>query len=306
MLTELLFNMFVDWLSPLEYDGRAHVKLPDSDPRLAIGQLLQWELGNAAAAISVLCDRVLVPLNGLLARSDARDKAARLVQYALRTVVGVLAVLQPSEARRRLVQTLGRLMLTLSSARRTHRWLRLAPLLALRRQSALWEEPLWAPRALALGSKLATLGFLGYDHVRWLQEHGLVRGAARESGVTSMRFGTLAHSCNLTIALLHASASSAPTVRGQWGWLQRRRSASARELAEGEAAEGEAAADEAAADEARAASLREAGLQLMYMLQSAHEGKVPLLQSNDTAVGLMGVLSSALALQRMWPRVETC
>ena len=68
------------------------------------------------------------------------------------------------------------------------------------------------------------------------------------------------------------------------------------------AAAGEAAADEAAADEARAASLREAGLQLMYMLQSAHEGKVPLLQSNDTAVGLMGVLSSALALQRMWPR----
>ena len=43
VLTELLFNMLVDWLSPLEYDGLARVTLPENDPRLRIVALVRWE-----------------------------------------------------------------------------------------------------------------------------------------------------------------------------------------------------------------------------------------------------------------------
>ena len=50
-IIEFLFNGLVDHLMPLEFDGLAHVKLSETDPRLQLSAVLRWELENIKAAI---------------------------------------------------------------------------------------------------------------------------------------------------------------------------------------------------------------------------------------------------------------
>ena len=93
-------------------------------------------------------------LEGLLGRSDGRDKLGRLVQYACRMVAGRLKQMQPSEARSEIIRILTKVMGTLGDSRRTNRWLKgVTPLLALREGLAARNEALWGHWCLAVGSK---------------------------------------------------------------------------------------------------------------------------------------------------------
>ncbi len=289
MLTELVLNFLVDWLSPLEYDGRAHIKLAENDPRLRIGELLRWELSNALRAGEWISSRVLQPVNDVLSRADGRDKAARLVQYAVRLALGVLSRLSPSAARRQLALTFAKVMSTLSDARRTHRWLKLAPLLALRSGSPLWSEPSPAGRLLGMASQLSTVVFLGFDHRRWLQQHGLVSGSAARSGRYAMRLLAFTHACNALLAL----SKLRPRLASQQQQRQQQDGA-AQEAVETEE------------ERRRADGLiwREGGKQLLCMLQAGHNGQVPGLQTDDALVGAMGVLTASSDLAAIWRGVR--
>ena len=47
MLASLASNYMVDYLTPVVFDGRAHVvDLPSGDPRLKLEQILAWEFNN--------------------------------------------------------------------------------------------------------------------------------------------------------------------------------------------------------------------------------------------------------------------
>ena len=164
-------SLLLDWLTPVDFDGAAHVSLRESDARLKLEALLAWELRNLLELLDGISRRLLLPLQGLLAQSEARDKLARLVQYTLLMINGLVVALGgPSAATARLRAV----MRPLADARQTGRWLKgVAPLLALRGEMAAWASAsrlgAGAPRdrleaAPAIASKLVLLGYFLLDH----------------------------------------------------------------------------------------------------------------------------------------------
>ena len=85
-MTEMAFNWVVEYLSPQEYDGAAHIVLPRNDKRLRVGALLQWERDNAARMV----EQRLVPMASFFTSLKARDKLGRLFQYLCRLLQGLL------------------------------------------------------------------------------------------------------------------------------------------------------------------------------------------------------------------------
>ena len=232
-LIEFFFNSLLESLLPLEFDGRAHIRLPETDQRLQLGSLLRWELHNVLAALRELHDvrtcycprltlpatdppalrpQVLKPLERVLMLSDARDKAARLVQFALATAVGVLAAVPQSLVRRDLVATLGSLEEALADARRTFRWLAGAPqLLTLMEGPPTTEQAASEPRshrALAAANRLLLLAFLSFDHLRWLQQHGLAAGPSSRAARLSMKLLAASYGCGLILNLSQANMTA--------------------------------------------------------------------------------------------------
>lgn len=295
--TDLLINALVDWLTPSEYDGRAYVSLPEADPRLRISALLRWEVDNVAAGLQTLSEHGLQPIRSFFVPSTARDKAARLVQYTLRLVMGVLARLPPSKARLHCTKTLGTIVLSLANARRTLRLFELGPFAAV--LSAGGAAPAASSRAIAcrlllLCGRWAVACFHSLDRGRWLQDHGLLGGDARRTGRLSMRCLALAHACRAMRELLDAFAtadlhSTLDVLREAKRGCDLDRGASL-DVRLGGREDREAAL----------ASLREAFKQMLCLLQAAHYGRVPLLRTNDIAVGTMGVLTTLDDLRILW------
>ena len=96
----------------------------------------------------------MLQLEGLLGRSDGRDKLGRLVQYACRMVAGRLKQMEPSDAQAETIRILTKVMGSLGDSRRTNRWLKgVSPVLALREGLAARNEALWSRWCLAVGSK---------------------------------------------------------------------------------------------------------------------------------------------------------
>ena len=205
MIIELLFNILLEHLMPVEFDGRAHISLPLSDPRLGLLSVLRWELGNVENAVRGAC----APTQRMLAQSDVRDKLGRLVQYACRMIVGLLSEMPPDVARREAAVILTKLMAAIGDARRCFRWLQgVSPILALCEASEARGEPRWADWTLAVGNKVALLGFLSLDHARWLRHHGVLQGPHRPTARRSMRWLTVAYACNLLLALSRAAQTA--------------------------------------------------------------------------------------------------
>ena len=273
-MTEMVFNYVVEYLSPQEYDGTAQIVLPRNDKRLRVSALLQWERDNAARVV----EQRLVPMTSFFASLKARDKLGRFFQYLFRLLQGLL---ERSGHQRHLLPIVKKLILTLSNARRTFRVMEFGPLLTLARgvSTVYQEEPFWAH---ALGAMALQALFNLTDRLRWLQEHQLVSGDYRTTGRTAMRALCACHALQCLRRLLHA-ASIHLEVRAGEG------------KGNGRSAEG--------LDERRAEMrtfLRDALKQWSCCLQCAHIGKVPYLQSNDVAVGLMGVATTASDLRDIW------
>ena len=86
-------SLLLDWLTPVDFDGAAHVSLKESDPRLKLEALMTWELKNLLELLNLVSRHLLLPLQGLLAQSEARDKLARLTQYTLLMANGLIVAL---------------------------------------------------------------------------------------------------------------------------------------------------------------------------------------------------------------------
>ena len=261
ILTDLAFNAVVDWLSPVEYDGSALMSLPPTDPRLQPSALLAWEVRNYLGWINEL----LVPLRKNLASTSARDKLVRFVQYALTVILGAMAMSPRHERQHWLFQALRKLRFTISTARRTFRFLEFGPILSLVDCSRIVRdgEPYWPARIISITSVFA---FSLLDRLRWLQEHNLCHGNALKTAVRAMRFICISNAASVLRQLLRVCTATAASQGEARLWL------------------------------------RDALKQMLCLLQAAHIGQVPYLQTHDVLVGLAGMATTGDDLLAIWRR----
>ena len=276
-------SLLLDYLTPVDFDGAAHVSLKESDPRLRLEALLTWELKNLLELLDLISRRVLLPLQGLLAQSDARDKLARLTQYTLLMVNGLVVALGgPSSAAARLRAV----MKPLADARQTGRWLKgVTPLLALRGELAACAS---APRfgaAPAIASKLALIGYFLLDHLVWLQKARVLGGDASRSSRRSLRLLAAVHACSLLQLGMRVARQNQPEVRSQLAAVVR-----------GEARPSCSLELRLAAR----ALLRE----LMLLVQAAHNAH--LLRTHDSLVGFLGVCTGLDDVSKLWRKACEC
>ena len=290
IVSDLVFNAAIESLTPAEYDGATFMRLPPTDPRFRILTLLRWEVSNVLATVESIGNG-LSPLRTFFSTAKARDTFGRLVQYILRLVTSILSVMPPSGARRSAARTISAVALSFSDARRTVRTLEFAPFVnAFTTVSS--KEPL-----LIIAARWAIACFHSLDRLRWLQQHslglGLLGGSTRTTAKLSFRLLFVAHSCRALQELRNAAATS------EFLRLRQLREWSGRDGSTRTGSNGHAPCDDRVA---MIANLREAAKQLLCMLQAAHIGKVPLLQTSDVAVGLMGVATSWDDVSTMWRR----
>ena len=334
LLFSVLTEYFAESLSPLEYDGRALLRAGDkSDLRAA----LAWEARNAARLADFVADELLRPLQLFLRSSDARDKLGRLVQYALRLLLGLCAALPFAKAPSALVARLRSLMETISDARRTHRWLKgISPLLALRAsaRAPAEESSLWS---LGVAEQFGLLAYTTLDHWRWCQQHGAAPGGGdyRATARRAMRWLAAAHAAKivhllvvggrtpagrarlreLRAAALRLGVDAHAALRDAWPAaalpaLQRRAAAWQAELAlaHADAEAGFCFIGGAGGGKGELAlyarCVDEVRRQLMLLAQAAHIGK--LFETHDALIGALGVATSATDLWRIgWPRIKS-
>lgn len=297
MLQDIVLNAIVDWLSPAEYDGLAVVTLPEGDKRLQLPSLLKWEAQNVIALsdkASHLLSGHLVACRDLFSAAKARDKSGRLVQYALRLLIGALCrASSPAIAQGEHIQALRQAQQKMSDARRTFRFLEFGPIVDLLNLRLQGESSLIRRLLLIVGRWAAAL-FSCLDRVRWLQDRRMLQGHAGTTAQRAMRCLATAHACNL-IRLLHKALK----MRGL-GQRLRLSGSGAPANAVFAGPDGEAAPSNTMERVELLETLRDAAKQTLCLLQAAHLGNVPLLCSNDVAVGLMGVLTSADDLHILW------
>ena len=276
-------SLLLDWLTPVDFDGAAHVSLKESDARLKLEALLAWELKNLLELLDVISRRLLLPLQGLLAQSVARDKLARLTQYALLMINGLVVALGgPASASARLRAV----MKPLGDARQTGRWLNgVAPLLALRGELAACASAPPFGAAPAIASKLALIGYFLLDHVVWLQKARVLGGDASRTSRRSLRLLAAVHACSLLQLGMRVARQNQPEVRTQLAAVVR----------------GEARPS--CSQELRLAAralLRE----LMLLVQAAHNAH--LLRTHDSLVGFLGVCTGLDDVTKLWRKAREC
>ena len=312
-LAEIIVATIVDKITPVEFDPSPHILLPEDDPRLTVSSLLQWELRNVQLAFEKISDELLAPFKAFLNSAAARDKLARLVQYALLVPMGLL------HPRRHIRANCERLREALSDARRTFRWFQgVTPLLALRPTAPVHEErrlDLWG---LSVGAHLGMLTYTLLDHRRWLQRLKLVSGEASRSAARAESCLAAMHLCNL-VALVrrvgmrpHECERHQERARRLLGhvllqWLlpalRRLLPETTEQFVPPErrmAIETALSADAPPMPPpigAERETLRTGARELMCFLQSAHIGK--LFRTHDTFVGILGAVTSAMDIHRL-------
>lgn len=282
-------SLLLDWLTPVDFDGAAHVSLRESDARLKLEALLAWELRNLLELLDRIARQLLLPLQGLLAQSEARDKLARLVQYTLLMINGLVVALGgPSAAA---AARLRAVMRPLADARQTGRWLKgVAPLLALRGELAACASATrlgaGAARdrlaaAPAIASKLALLGYFLLDHVVWLQKARVLGGEASRTSRRSLRLLAAVHACSLLHVGMRVARHNEPEVRAQLAAVVR------------------GGARPSSSQELRLAA-RELLRELMLLVQAAHAAH--LVRTHDSLVGFLGMCTGLEDVGRLWRR----
>lgn len=288
LVTDLAFNALVDWLSPVEFDASRLSRLKSNDRRLRATALLAWEAQNAVATTTA----ALAPLKSFFTGASARDKAARLLQYLCKLVVGVLTAIElrgaGSAATQLVAKRLKALQLEISRARRTFRMCEVGPLLTLTRlPAAMAAEPFPLARLCA---SVASAGFNIVDRVRWLREHGALEGEAKNAALLAARLQCFAFVASAVRLLLRAASTAEAARLG---------SSVRTALGLRSADRASASASVADASELRK-HVADALRSLLCAWQAGHVGKLPLvIRTHDAVVGLMGVLTSARDLVEM-------
>jgi len=208
MLSELLFSFFLEWITPLEYNGTALVDatMTGCQHDFATIELLRGELADLSFGMRWLLDQVVRPLAAFLEMPNARDKSLRLLQEACVLALGLIKEMRATSSRLSAMTNLLELQRHLSSSRRAFRLFSFfTPMLALCEATPTAQHQPSPEDLLRTGAHLGTLGFSLLDSLRWLQQFQLASGSASTTSRRALRCLALRHACALAIALLHAS-----------------------------------------------------------------------------------------------------
>ena len=249
-----------------------------------------------------------------LATTDGRDKLYRLVQYAAKTVRGVLA---GREADGTLAVALTKAAILEACMLDSRKVLRLArgvnivaKRLRQRNGTVSYSRVDWArelPAALEALGDAGLFGFFAADHLAWLYRSKLWEESGKRDGVASGgaywgiqagRFYLLASVALLVQQLVRGSALLRMTLLAMLRRLQQRKSVGATSNAATTAAT--ASRSPAVSVEARgwlATTLRYA-CDVLIGLNMSRPGKY-----SQTYVGIAGMISSLVQIAQLWPAV---
>jgi alpha-D-ribose 1-methylphosphonate 5-triphosphate synthase subunit PhnH len=208
--------------------------------------------------------------NSAMGKAEFKEKFGRVLQYGARMISGILTdadKLSPSKDRQDLISKINSFQSVLGDARRTFRFfkeLSVAPTIPKDLQEA---DPV--NLGLTVCSKLSLLAFFMADHYLWLQKAKIVRsGNAADTLKTAMKFFLVTHTLNFALQMkkLKEMLDSAGTSKYS---------------------------------EAKKNQLvQQCVKSLLLMVQAAHISGV--FETNNTLVGLAGVISSGMDCKQMW------
>mmetsp|Transcript_39976 Transcript_39976/g.87117 ORF Transcript_39976/g.87117 Transcript_39976/m.87117 type:complete len:221 (+) Transcript_39976:27-689(+) len=215
----------------------------------------------------------LAAVNSLCLTYEGRDKLARFFQFGSRAVMGFTA--ESSKASMRDVSTNARnLMVSLAAARRAFRFGRELPVILSIPKA--WHLPDLLDRVMELSQKVTLLMFFGIDHIGWLQQIRLLR-SGRLRGVGTVQLGLKW----LTLSMLIATLCSAR----DWWRLRTTKS-------EGEEEKGKQQLQQ----QCKVGVVRN----FFMAVQVAHLSR--LLETHDAFVGTLGMITSVIDLETVWPK----
>lgn len=292
MLASLASNYMVDYLTPVVFDGRAHVvDLPSGDPRLKLEQILAWEFNNLLDLFERASQQMLLPLQAFFARADARDQLGRLVQYALLMAQGLLATLTPSEAKKALAARIKEVVKPVSDFRRTGRWGKeVKPVLALRDQAhAAWAKGVTVAMLPAAASKISHISHLMLDRKVWLMKVRLLSGTESVTQRRSLRALAFTHA----FGFLQLCLKTGRTDEAQL-WLR----GVARRLLSGctRADDADGAASDMSPELLQ--GLKDCVRELLLLVQALHQAH--MVRTHDALVGALGVCTGVYDVRRQW------
>ena len=297
MLASLASNYIVDYLTPVVFDGRAHVVgLPSGDPRLKLEQVLAWEFNNLLDLFERASQQMLLPLQAFLSRADARDQLGRLVQYALLMAQGLLATLTPSEAKKALAARVKEVLKPVSDFRRTGRWGKeVKPMLALRDQAhAAWTKGMAAAMLPAVASKMSLISHLMLDRKVWLMKAQLLSGSESVTQRLSLRALAFSHA----FGFLHLCLRTGRTEEARL-WLRR----VARRLLSGCARVDDVDGATSETSPELVQALKDCVRELLLLVQAVHQAH--MVRTHDALVGALGVCTGVYDVRRQWLSVAS-
>lgn len=296
MLASLASNYIVDYLTPVVFDGRAHVAdLPSGDPRLKLEQILAWEFNNLLDLYERASQKMLLPLQAFFARADARDQLGRLVQYAMLMAQGLL-LLTPSEAKKALAARIKEVVKPVSDYRRTGRWGKeVKPMLALRDQAhAAWSKGVTAAMLPAVASKISLISHLMLDRKVWLMKVRLLDGTESVTQRRSLRALAFSHAFGFLQLCLKTGRTDEARL-----WLRRL----ARRLLSGCARADDSDGTVSDMSPELVQGLKDCVRELLLLVQALHQAY--MVRTHDALVGALGVCTGVYDVRRQWLSVAS-
>eukprot|EP00927_Polykrikos_kofoidii_P000087 TRINITY_DN10039_c0_g1_i3.p1 TRINITY_DN10039_c0_g1~~TRINITY_DN10039_c0_g1_i3.p1 ORF type:complete len:282 (+),score=29.98 TRINITY_DN10039_c0_g1_i3:91-936(+) len=212
-----------------------------------------------------------------LAKSEARDKVGRIVQYGCRFLQGSLVHMPATLPLQAWKPAIAEVQTTLAWARRTHRWGKEMP-----HVPALAEALFCKGDLLEAGQRGVLIMFLIQDHIYWLLKVGLLKFKAYtpiEWHRRNLRFIILSHVLNFTLCLRSIRRIQAKQIQGGKQCTESR--------------EEVAKAEQEIYDNKK--------MMFRYVLTTIQMSHVSrLVNLDDWYIGLMGMVSSYIDASKQW------
>jgi len=251
-------------------------------------QALQLAAGPFTMLIFLLLQTIKKELSGthasqlydniwkFLCKAEARDKVGRMVQYACRSLQGML-VHMPNSPLHGYKAAIAEVQTTLAWARRTHRWGKEMP------HIPKLAKAIAAGNLLDITQSAVLVTFLVQDHIYWLLKVGILKFKTYtpiQWHRRNLRFITFSHVLNFSVCLREIS----------------------RIRAKQQSKDPEYIGSDKAIQKAEAAIYENKRQMFRYVLtfiQMSHVAQIKVM--DDWYIGLMGIVSSYIDASKQWP-----
>jgi len=210
-------------------------------------------------------------VTALFAKSEGRDKAARIAQYLARLLLGLTSAAKSGTPLKELNDKSKSVMVALAGARRSHRWCKEFPV--IQSIPAALQTPNIVDRILEVLQKGTLATFMMIDHVGWLKQLKVLSGGKR-AGTGTIQLG-LSYFCysNMCATLIQL-----------------------KKLYQLETSDKDKKEDQ------RSTFYQNIMKHVFLVIQTAHLSR--LYETSDSTIGFLGVITSIQDMMAQWPREE--